>query len=347
MATRRDSDYHDAVSRNPRMKFSIITACKNRLSHLKESLPAMLVQPDSEVIVVDFSCGEGTAEYVRTYHPQARIVEVPGKDYFSNWEARNAGAAVATGEWLVFVDADVILNKDCIGWLDENMKPGIYAKFKPGKQLERLKSNTSAISLNNLQGFLVIRRPAFDRVGGYDELLRGWGAGGDVDIQNGLAFARIKKTFLPEHIVDRIIEHGDDLRFAHTGGSFRRSFIQNLLYRELKRFLLPILGQPIPLETRKKVYAATVKAATSARGRSTSARADVILARRAVEMRRRLGHPKAEIQISLRAMVDHLEIAPPQQQAAGARPAAPAAAPAESAAPATPAAAAKAEQLPT
>lgn len=310
------------------MKFSIITACKNRLSHLKESLPVMLAQPNSEVIVVDFSCGEGTADYVRRHHPGAKIVEVPGKDYFSNWEARNAGAAASTGEWLVFVDADVILAQDCIAWLDQHMKPGIYAKFKPGKQLERHRSNTSAISLNNLQGFLVVRRPAFKLVGGYDELLKGWGAGGDVDIQNALSHARIKKTFLPEHVVDRIIEHGDDLRFAHTGGSFRRNFIQNLLYRELKRFLMPILGIPIPLEIRQKVFTASVKAATSARGRSTSARADVILARRPVEMRRRLGHPKSEIQISLRAVVDHLEV--PQLRGE-----------------ASPAAPGKAEQLPT
>jgi hypothetical protein len=232
----------------------------------------------------------------------------------------------------VFVDADVILSADCIEWLDQNMKPGIYAKFKPGKELERHKSSTSAISLNNLQGFLVVRRPAFNLVGGYDELLKGWGAGGDVDIQNALGHARIKKTFLPEHVVDRVIEHGDDLRFAHTGGSFRRSFIQNLLYRELKRFLRPILSAPIPLDTRKKVYAAAVKAATSARGRSTSARAEVILARRPVEMRRRLGHPKSEIQISLRAVVDHLEVPQPQgPQPADSRPAVPA----------------KTEQLPT
>jgi hypothetical protein len=94
------------------------------------------------------------------------------------------------------------------------------------------------------------------------------------------------------------------------------------LYRELKKFLLPILGVPIPLETRKKVYAAAVKAATTARGRSTSARADVILARRPVEMRRRLGHPNSEIQITLRAAVDHLELpgqtgqAPSQGEAA-------------------------------
>lgn len=290
------------------MKFSIITACKNRLSHLKESLPAMLAQPNSEVIVVDFSCQEGTSDYVRREHPRAKLVEVAGRDYFSNWEARNAGAAAASGEWLVFVDADIILSPHCIDWLERNMKPGIYAKFPPGKKLERHRSQTSAISLNNLQGFLVVRKKAFDLVGGFDELLKGWGAGGDVDIQNALRHARVKKTFLPEDIVERIIEHGDDLRFAHTGGTFRKSFIQNLLYRELKKFLYPILGVPIPLETRQKVYAAAVTAANKARGRSTSAKAEVIIARRPVEMRRRLGHPNSEIKISLLADVENLEL---------------------------------------
>ena len=303
------------------MKFSIVTACKNRLSHIQQSLPAMMAQPDSEVIVVDFSCAEGTASYVRAHHPDARVVEVPGRDYFSNWEARNIGAAAARGEWLVFVDADIILSKDCVQWLGQNMVPGHYAKFPPGKQLERHKSQTSAISLNNLQGFLVVRKQAFNKIGGYDELLKGWGAGGDVDIQNALGCARIKKTFLPEDIVEQVIEHGDDMRFAHTGGSFRKSFIQNLLYRELKRFLLPILGVPINLETRKKVFAAAVKAAATARGRSTTARAEVILARRPVEMRRRLGHPNSEIQLSLRAIVDHLEVPPqPAQPVTGAAP---------------------------
>ena len=290
------------------MKFSIITACKNRLSHLRESLPAMLAQADSEVIVVDFSCSEGTADYVRRHHPQANVVSVEGRDYFSNWEARNIGAAAARGEWLVFVDADIILGAGCVAWLNENIKPGSYAKFPPGKQLDRLRSNVSAISLNNLQGFLVVERSIFSKSGGYDELLRGWGAGGDVDIQNALGHLQIAKILLPEQVVERIIEHGDDLRFAHTGGSFRQSFIQNLLYRELKRFLFPILGVPIALETRKKIFVAATKAAHIAKDRLPSARAEVILSRRPVEMRRRLGHPNSEIQISLRAIVDHLEV---------------------------------------
>jgi len=305
------------------MKFSIITACKNRLSHLKSSLPAMLGQTDAEVIVVDFTCNEGTADFVRSNYPRARVVTVPDRNYFSNWEARNAGAAAATGEWLIFVDADIILAPGCVQWISENVEPGGYAKFPPGQQLERHKSETTALSLNNLQGFLVVEKTVFDKAGGYDELLKGWGAGGDVDIQNSLNHLQMKKNFLPEHIIVSIIEHGDDLRFAHTGGSFRRSFIQNLLYRELKRFLLPIMGVPIPLEARRNIYAAAIKAANMARGRLTAARAEVILSRRPVEMRRRLGHPNSEIQISLRALVDHLEV-PQDAAAAAASPAAPA-----------------------
>ncbi len=304
------------------MKFSIITACKNRLSHLKTSLPVMLAQPESEVVVVDFTCDEGTADFVSSHYPAARVVSVPDRAYFSNWEARNAGAAAATGEWLVFVDADIILTPDCIRWISDNVEAGAYAKFPPGQQLERHRSATTALSLNNLQGFLVVQKTLFEKTGGYDELLKGWGAGGDVDIQNSLNHLQLKKVLLPEHLIDSIIEHGDDLRFAHTGGSFRRSFIQNLLYRELKRFLLPILGLPIPLDVRRNIYAAAVKAANMARGRLTSARAEVILSRRPVEMRRRLGHPNSEIQISLRALVENLEVpqegaAAPQSAAAG------------------------------
>jgi len=291
------------------VRFSIVTTCKNRLSHLRESLPAMLAQEDAEVIVVDFSCAEGTAAYVRAHHPAVKVVEVPGRDTFSNWEARNKGAAAATGAWLVFADADIVPSPGCVAWLRQNVAPGTYAKFKPGKELERHRSTTSALSLNNLQGFLVVERTAFEKTGGYDELLKGWGAGGDVDIQNALHHSGTRKSFLPEHIVARIVEHDDALRFAHTGGTFRKTFLQNLIYRELKRFLYPLLGVPLSLEVREKVYAAAVKAAANAKGKSTSARADVILSRRPVEMRRRLGHPEAEIQISLRALVDHLTLA--------------------------------------
>ena len=61
-------------------KYSIVTTCMGRLDHLKESLPAMLAQPDSEVIVVDYSCPQGTGDYVAKHFPAARVVRVEGRE---------------------------------------------------------------------------------------------------------------------------------------------------------------------------------------------------------------------------------------------------------------------------
>src|SRR5881409_3903042 len=88
---------------------SIITTCMARLEHLKLSLPAMLAQPGAEVVVVDFSCPQQTGDYVAKHFGRARVVSVPGEQSFSNWKARNAGAAAATGDLLLFCDADTVL----------------------------------------------------------------------------------------------------------------------------------------------------------------------------------------------------------------------------------------------
>lgn len=150
-------------------KFSIITTCKDRLEHLKKTLPLMLLQEDAEVIVVDFSCTQGTGAYIEATHPQTRVVYVKDKSYFSNWEARNAGAAAARGDWLVFVDADVLLAPACTTALSAIVAPGFFGRLEPKGD-------------NSLFGFQVIRKSDFVQVRGYDELLKGWGAGGDMDI---------------------------------------------------------------------------------------------------------------------------------------------------------------------
>jgi hypothetical protein len=47
---------------------SLITTCKNRLPHLKQTLPLMLQQPRAEV-VDDYGYDQGTASWVREQHP--------------------------------------------------------------------------------------------------------------------------------------------------------------------------------------------------------------------------------------------------------------------------------------
>ncbi len=69
----------------------------------------MLAQKDSEVIVVDYSCPDGTGDYVRKHFPDAKVVHLENLEGFSNWRGRNAGAAEAEGDYLIFCDADITL----------------------------------------------------------------------------------------------------------------------------------------------------------------------------------------------------------------------------------------------
>src|ERR1700674_5706017 len=90
-------------------QFSIITTCKGRLGDLKLSLPTFLAQDGAEVIVVDYDCPDGTSAYVARHHPEVRLVAISGRPKFNISHARNLGAAAAMGEFLVFLDADVLV----------------------------------------------------------------------------------------------------------------------------------------------------------------------------------------------------------------------------------------------
>lgn len=98
-----------------RPSISIITTCKGRLHHLREALPTWLAQDCTgriEVIVVDYGCPDGTAEWVRSLgNPRVRVIAVrDGVDFFNQPRARNIGAGIAAGDWLAFTDADCLMD---------------------------------------------------------------------------------------------------------------------------------------------------------------------------------------------------------------------------------------------
>ena len=70
---------------------SLITTCKNRLPHLKQTLPLMLRQPRAEVIVVDYGCEQGTAAWVQEHHPAAKLVQVNDDPVFCAAQSEKQG----------------------------------------------------------------------------------------------------------------------------------------------------------------------------------------------------------------------------------------------------------------
>jgi len=129
-----------------------------------------------EVIVVDDASSDRTSEVARAHG--ARVVSVSCRQIAAT---RNAGARVAAGKWLVFVDADTIIGeivlREAIAALTVGaVGGGCVVRFdgrvpRYGRMLIGL-----VLPLYRALGlaagcFLFCTRQAFDAVGGFDERL--------------------------------------------------------------------------------------------------------------------------------------------------------------------------------
>ncbi len=147
-------------------RLSVVTVCKGRLHHLRQTLPTYIAQPGVEVVVVDYGCPDGTGDWVAAHYPEARLVRLSAADFCLS-RGRNRGAAAARGNWLAFVDADVAL------------APGFAEAVGAAVGSDRFL--LAEPMQHDLMGTVVCPRAAFERTGGFDEAMRLWG-GEDKDL---------------------------------------------------------------------------------------------------------------------------------------------------------------------
>jgi len=90
------------------VKFSIVITCYNQEKYIAEAVHSALLQHGAkEVILVDDGSTDGSLRVLRQYDNQIRLIRFD-KNKGPN-EARNAGAAAASGDYLVFLDGDDLL----------------------------------------------------------------------------------------------------------------------------------------------------------------------------------------------------------------------------------------------
>lgn len=98
------------------MKFSIITPLFNKADYFAETAASVLDQTwaDWEWIVVDDGSTDSSFDVAqKTAGHDPRVVFLRQSNS-GPCTARNAGVAVARGEWLLFLDADDLLERDCL-----------------------------------------------------------------------------------------------------------------------------------------------------------------------------------------------------------------------------------------
>ncbi len=93
------------------MKLSIIIVNYNTSYDLKECLNSLLQNrtPDSEIIVVDNASTDNSVEMVKKHFSEIILVEAPENLGFS--KANNLGSKKAQGDFLVFLNPDMILTE--------------------------------------------------------------------------------------------------------------------------------------------------------------------------------------------------------------------------------------------
>jgi glycosyltransferase involved in cell wall biosynthesis len=109
---------------NQQPKISIVTVCYNAVATLENTILSVLNQTYSNVeyIVIDGGSKDGTVDIIKNYKDRlAYWISEPDKGIY---DAMNKGIAVATGEWINFMNAgDILHDKDVLAQLVPQINP--------------------------------------------------------------------------------------------------------------------------------------------------------------------------------------------------------------------------------
>lgn len=185
-----------------------------------EAMRALRADHVSELIVVVDGSTDGTAEALRALEPLPFPLIVIEQVNRGAAAARNAGAAVATGSRLLFLDDDMIADPDLVeahantdadavvGSIPlhpdspSNVVSDGVAKWAERRH-ERLVANGGQVGLPDmLSGQMSVRADLFHQLGGFDEMLTADGTfgGEDTDLHHRLLRSGAKIAFAADAI---------------------------------------------------------------------------------------------------------------------------------------------------
>jgi len=217
--------------------FSIIIPTYNRSQVLPKAIDSVLSQAfhNFELIVVDDGSNDNTEELVETkYGGRVKYVHQQNAGVCA---ARNNGAKLASGKFLVFLDSDDWLSEDCLlvyqkALMDSSLKLALgmiyYFDESDRKQKEKYPINYMENKGQSLPGAFAIEREFFLNLGGYDTEL--------TYAENTDLFLRIRfNKLIPSNQVT-LVSGGGVCKIKEDGGQRRERYSMGR-YRSVKYFL--------------------------------------------------------------------------------------------------------------
>jgi glycosyltransferase involved in cell wall biosynthesis len=162
--------------------YSVVTANRNRLDHLRKSLATwQRVDRIAEIVVVDFGSNRpiSVADFADP-QKKIKIVRVENTDEWRLGLAYNIGIDHATRPLICKLDSDIAIANGA--WLDAADAERCFYRGR----------YTGSVS----HGQVILARRHWQQVGGYHEWVSGWGAD-DTDF-----YIRLRRHGIPEREID-------------------------------------------------------------------------------------------------------------------------------------------------
>ena len=203
------------------------TTAKNRVAHIRLTLPQNLADnPNSKFVILNYGTEDGLLEYLFTKHAaeiqSGRLAVYSHLDAPKFHMAHAKNMAMRCGmlegaDILVTLDADNFAGPGFEDHVADLLKdPSIefarpdFASMPPIGQ--RYNKEDPLLLARGFYGRLAIRKQAFIKMGGYDEIYDTW-RGEDADMLARLYRVGIKGAFLDQKFL-RAINHPSAVRFA-------------------------------------------------------------------------------------------------------------------------------------
>jgi glycosyltransferase involved in cell wall biosynthesis len=209
-----------------------------RLASLRAVLPLLESQLElgDHVLVVDWSCPDGTADYCRTlsrYFPELEVVSCPGHRWFHKAAALNRGlvrAAELRTRFVLELDADLGVRPGALAALRELLQPGrfVIAENDPAR--------TPTEKGDGITGLVALELDELVAAGGWCERFVGWGSE-DFELRLRLAARGLSFAELPfRYLAPMLHDERDSERFQQVSKWQSHSRNLRILRQEIRDF---------------------------------------------------------------------------------------------------------------
>jgi hypothetical protein len=191
---------------------SIVTVCMNRLDHLVETVARVADWPcHQEHLIVDWSSSVPVRRGQLPTDPRIRLLRVEGEKGWTLCRAYNFAVARTRSTWILKLDADA--------WPTRTFDPLELDLGLPVAELAPRPAHAFGSGPQGRKGQFLMPRQLFEAVGGFHELLLGYGFD-DKDLEARLAVhSGLTAAAIPEDWIG-VIAHSDAERagLERSGG---------------------------------------------------------------------------------------------------------------------------------